>query len=262
MTDFYKMSSMMKDLFPSNPEDDKKALMNMVNRAPEEVANKDYIAETASVKEGSLSMDKDYSITDFAKLAGVTEAQKTGPEGQLKGKDAFTKSSTPGGNESPHPARDKLVGEKDTNDLRRGVNILDLGDDPASLVTAGLINAVQGDTLPMAQREALQPYVGLFVTIMKNPRLLSRLNAMKRIVNKTDKEIDEKAVSKKQQQFFGIVRAMQKGDMPKGGEAGKVAGDISKKDAKDFASTKHKNLPNKKTESIKQELYKILNATK
>ena len=131
---------MMKDLFPSNPEDDKKALMDMVNKAPEEVATKDYIAETASVKEGSLSMDKDYSITDFAKLAGVTEVQKTGPEGQLKAKDAFTKSSTPGGNESPHPARDKLVGEED-NDLRRGVNILDLGDDPASLVTAGLINA-------------------------------------------------------------------------------------------------------------------------
>ena len=261
MTDFYKMSSMMKNLFPSNPEDDKKALMNMVNKAPEEVATKDYIAETASVKEGSLSMDKDYSITDFAKLAGVTEAQKTGPEGQLKAKDAFTKSSTPGGNESPHPARDKLVGEED-NDLRRGVNILDLGDDPASLVTAGLINAVQGETLPMAQREALKPYVGLFVTIMKNPRLLSRLNAMKRIVNNTDKEIDEKAVSKKQQQFFGIVRAMQKGDMPKDGEAGKVAGDISKKDAKDFASTKHKNLPSKKTESIKNELYKLLNAKK
>ena len=29
--------------------------MNMVNKAPEEVATKDYIAETASVKEGSLS---------------------------------------------------------------------------------------------------------------------------------------------------------------------------------------------------------------
>ena len=138
----------------------------MVNKAPEEVATKDYIAETASVKEGSLSMDKDYSITDFAKLAGVTEAQKTGPEGQLKAKDVLTKSMI---REAigPHPARDKLVGEED-NDLRRGVNILDLGDDPASLVTAGLINAVQGETLPMAQREALKPYVGLFVTIMKN----------------------------------------------------------------------------------------------
>ena len=79
---------------------------------------------------------------------------------------------------------------------------------------------------------------------------------MKRIVNNTDKEIDEKAVSKKQQQFFGIVRAMQKGDMPKDGEAGKVAGDIPK-DAQDFASTKHKNLPSKKTESNKKRTIQI-----
>jgi len=59
--------------------------------------------------------------------------------------------------------------------------------------------------------------------------------------------ISEKAVSKKQQQFFGIVRAMQKGDMPKSGEAGEVAKDMKKSDVKDFAKTKHKGLPTKKT---------------
>ena len=58
--------------------------------------------------------------------------------------------------------------------------------------------------------------------------------------------VEEKAVSKKQQQFFGIVRAMQKGDMPKGGEAGEVAKDMKKSDVKKFASTKHKGLPKKK----------------
>jgi len=58
--------------------------------------------------------------------------------------------------------------------------------------------------------------------------------------------VEEKAVSKKQQQFFGIVRAMQKGDMPKGGEAGDVAKDMKKSDVKKFASTKHKGLPKKK----------------
>jgi 5'(3')-deoxyribonucleotidase len=66
--------------------------------------------------------------------------------------------------------------------------------------------------------------------------------------------ISEKAVSKKQQQFFGIVRAMQKGDMPKGGEAGEVAKDMKKSDVKDFAKTKHKGLPTKKKkESIAYE---------
>ncbi|MFA5392771.1 MAG: DUF5661 family protein, partial [Candidatus Paceibacterota bacterium] len=53
------------------------------------------------------------------------------------------------------------------------------------------------------------------------------------------------AKSVAQQQFFGVVHAMQKGDMPKKGNAGKVAKTISKKSAKDFASTSTKGLPKK-----------------
>ena len=52
------------------------------------------------------------------------------------------------------------------------------------------------------------------------------------------------AVSKKQQRFFGMVRAAQKGDMKNPSkEVSDVAGDISMKDAKKFAKTKHKGLP-------------------
>ena len=55
------------------------------------------------------------------------------------------------------------------------------------------------------------------------------------------------AVSKKQQRFFGIVRAIQKGEMaPTTPETAKAAADMKKKDVKDFASTKHKGLPEKK----------------
>ena len=60
-------------------------------------------------------------------------------------------------------------------------------------------------------------------------------------------ELKEKAVSKKQQRFFGMVRAAQKGEGAASPEVAKVAGEISKKDAKDFAKTKHKGLPEKKT---------------
>jgi hypothetical protein len=70
------------------------------------------------------------------------------------------------------------------------------------------------------------------------------------------KEVKEKAMSKKQQQFFGIVRGMQKGDIPKKGRAGKVAKDIDPKDAKDFAKTKHKGLPIRK-ESDKDDVKKL-----
>ena len=55
------------------------------------------------------------------------------------------------------------------------------------------------------------------------------------------------AVSKKQQKFFGIVRAIQKGEMaPTTPETAKVSADMKKSDVKDFASTKHKGLPEKK----------------
>ena len=57
------------------------------------------------------------------------------------------------------------------------------------------------------------------------------------------------AVSKAQQKFFGIVRAIQKGEMaPTTPETAKAASSMKKKDVKDFASTKHKNLPDKKVE--------------
>ena len=54
------------------------------------------------------------------------------------------------------------------------------------------------------------------------------------------------AVSKKQQKFFGIVRAIQKGEQaPTTPETAKAAADMKKGDVKKFASTKHKGLPNK-----------------
>jgi len=58
--------------------------------------------------------------------------------------------------------------------------------------------------------------------------------------------VSEAAVSKKQQRFFGMVRAVQKGRANIGGEVAKAAASMKEKDVKDFASTKHKNLPDKK----------------
>ena len=53
------------------------------------------------------------------------------------------------------------------------------------------------------------------------------------------------AVSKAQQRFFGLVKSMQKGDIPKKGSAGKAAKTMDKDDVDDFASTKHKGKPEK-----------------
>ena len=67
----------------------------------------------------------------------------------------------------------------------------------------------------------------------------------------------EKAVSKKQQRFFGIVRAAQKGTLE--GEASpqvqRAASNMTKSDVKKMASTKHKGLPEKKV--VKETSYSI-----
>ena len=59
--------------------------------------------------------------------------------------------------------------------------------------------------------------------------------------------LTEKSVSKAQQKFFGMVRATQKGEMEAPSpEVAAAAKSMKKKDVKDFASTEHKGLPEKK----------------
>jgi hypothetical protein len=69
---------------------------------------------------------------------------------------------------------------------------------------------------------------------------------MESLAHSLQQVLSEKAVSKKQQKFMGMVHAAQKGEKPASKEVAKVAKDMGKKDAKDFASTKHKGLPEKK----------------
>jgi hypothetical protein len=66
-------------------------------------------------------------------------------------------------------------------------------------------------------------------------------------------KIAEKAVSKAQQKFMGMVHATQKGKKPASKEVAKAAKGMSKKAAKDFAATKHKGLPaHKSDESVEE----------
>ena len=60
-------------------------------------------------------------------------------------------------------------------------------------------------------------------------------------------ELNEKAKSKAQQRFFGMVRATQKGEMENPSpEVSQVATSMSKTDVKKMAKTKHEGLPEKK----------------
>ena len=100
---------------PTDPAEDLAKLRAQAGGdAPAPAPKVDYITESAEVPEGSLQMDRDYSVADFAALAGVSEGQKMGSAGQAKGKDPMPKLSKPTtGNETPHPLKDKLVGENE-----------------------------------------------------------------------------------------------------------------------------------------------------
>ena len=116
--DYHALQQKLFALDPSDPAEDLRKLResasNNVQKSAEDT--KDYVQESVQVQEGSLEMDRDYSVSDFAALAGVTlnESQKTGSAGQAKGKDPMPKTSKPSGTgEQPHPLKDKLVGEAD-----------------------------------------------------------------------------------------------------------------------------------------------------
>jgi hypothetical protein len=59
------------------------------------------------------------------------------------------------------------------------------------------------------------------------------------------------AVSKAQQRFMGMVHAADKGETPASPEVAKVSKNMDDKAAKDFASTKHKGLPDHVREALK-----------
>ena len=92
-----------------------------------------------------------------------------------------------------------------------------------------------GDDKPRQERETAKS--------RKKDRTAHGQAGFKADKKKDKKEVDEKAVSKKQQRFMGMVHATQKGEKAPSAAVAKVAKSMGKKDAKDFASTKHKGLP-------------------
>lgn len=116
--DYHALQQKLFALDPVDPIEDLRKLQESAQNSTQQTVEttKDYVQESVEIPEGSLKIDREYSVADFAALAGVTltEAQKKGSAGQLKAKQAFKKSSKPGpGPETPHPARNKLVGEDD-----------------------------------------------------------------------------------------------------------------------------------------------------
>ena len=96
---------------PTDPAEDLAKLRAQAGgNAPAPAPQVDYIAESASVPEGSLQMDRNYSVNDFAALAGVTLNEKQKHGDYARGSDPMPKAE-PG--RTKHPLKDKLVGEEE-----------------------------------------------------------------------------------------------------------------------------------------------------
>ena len=109
--DFAALQQKLFDLDPSDRAEDLRRLTESVGGVPQESAQteENFLQESVEIAEGTMPVEGDYSLSDFAALAGVTlnESQKTGSAGQLKGKDPMPKAKARG----KHPHVDKLVGE-------------------------------------------------------------------------------------------------------------------------------------------------------
>jgi hypothetical protein len=94
----------------------------------------------------------------------------------------------------------------------------------------------------------LKPSHGGPGSIARSMTAMFREDLTRIIEEELEAYLNEKAVSKKQQRFMGMVyKCKETGDCASE-EVKKAAASIKKKDAKDFASTKHKGLPEKKKE--------------
>jgi hypothetical protein len=117
--DFNALQHKLFAMDPVDPREDIAKMKAQAQAAAPAVAseNIDYINESVTVPEGSLKMDRAYSVTDFAALAGVTinESQRTGSAGQAKA-NAPTPAAKPG--RTTHPLKDKLVGECANDTMR------------------------------------------------------------------------------------------------------------------------------------------------
>ena len=112
--DYHALQQKLFALDPTDPREDLAKLQAQAGSGDiSKTTPAEPVVESYEAPEGSMPLDKDYSLSDFAALAGVTlnESQKKGSAGQLKAKQKVSKSPHSTSGEQKNVTRDKLVGE-------------------------------------------------------------------------------------------------------------------------------------------------------
>jgi len=277
--DWNKLQHTLFALDPTDPAEDLRKLKESAG-APSDVATtKDYVVESVNVAPGSMPVEGNYSIADFAALAGVTltEAQKKGSAGQLKGNDAIKKQ--PAGT-TKNATRNKLVGEDivefgDPNYNRsatvdKGIDKIKQLTDPNynkfgtaktksvgdKLAKPGTPTQKESNLLDPKLTSKLLPYEEQLKAVFYSAKLRVKfeefLNLYAPAAKKTA-EAQTKSMPKERDPSWRQMDAIRKSG----------AGGVHKNKAEVLPrKEKHKGKKEYTTESIKQMLYRKLNESK
>ena len=268
--DFNALQHKLFALAPSDPADDLRKLTESAGSEAQKSAAPDvnYVQESVEVQEGTMPVEGDYSLSDFAALAGVTlnESQKTGSAGQLKGKDAIKKN--PAGT-TKNPTRDKLVGENDLDEIGARDALKRGWDNHNTLGAVGIENPLKKLIQPNASKpqksnqKSKKPRPGDWKSFLQqHTSSLQKIAADPMKKKQFDQFMSKMSEDANEQEIDEILPAL-------GAIAGRaIAGAVANKAVdKLTASKKKKKKPIKSkidptTESIKEMLYRKLNSKK
>jgi hypothetical protein len=177
-----------------------------------------------------------------------TEPKKKGrPKGPEKGPERVTKGSYKFKSGRPGKAMEGNIDPADSGEYDRE-------GDMAKEQMHTIMSAAKELHGMLKDEENLPEWVQKKITLAKEYIDTARDYMLTQHAERAEEEpIAEKAVSKKQQKFMGMVHAAQKGEKSASGAVAKVAKEMPKKAAKDFAATKHKGLPEKAKAKKKEE---------
>lgn len=258
--DWNKLQHTLFALDPTDPAEDLRKLRESAGKVTDVAPTKDYVVESVKVAQGSMPVEGNYSIADFAALAGIklTEAQKKGSAGQLKGKDAISKQ--PAGT-TKNATRDKLVGE-DFEDGWKNYNSLDLLKSKTDnipkdkLAKPGTPTQKESNLLDPKLTSKLLPYEEQLKAIFYSAKLRVKfeefLNLYAPVAKKTAEAQVKVPMPKKRDPNWRQMDAIRKSGA--GGGHKNKAEVLPRKE-------KHKN-KEYTTESIKEMLYRKLNESK
>lgn len=242
--DFHALQQKLFELDPTDPREDLAKLRAQAQGdAPVNKSETiDYLNESASVPEGSLKMDRNYSVDDFAALAGVVTEKKQKPADQVRGSEPMPKAK-PG--RTDHPYQDRLVGDSiDYDDTMEGLRVIQTGQPNNAPAPAQGQQTVQQLTQRLQQTEQ---------RLQKVEDLLKRLQAALSQTAQAAPVQERELTRGEEREKERIVKGMKKNKSDFKDRYGDDAESVM------YATATKRAKNNESIDSIKDSLYAALN---